>query len=114
MRVGEPGDDRSWGEPAGLALEIVPEADPTRLTPARPLTLRVLEDGGPAVGLAVAAVAAGETKAIVQTTGSDGRVTLPLARPGQWLIKAIRIRPGADPGTWRSRFATVTVSVGDR
>jgi hypothetical protein len=114
VRVGEPSDDRSWTEPAGLALEIVPEADPTSLTPAQPLRLRVLEDGGPAAGLAVAAVAAGEATPIVRTTDSGGRVTLPLSRPGQWLIKAIRIRPGVTPGTWRSRFTTVTVSVGDR
>jgi uncharacterized GH25 family protein len=111
VRVGEPGDDRSWAEPAGLALEIVPEADPTSLTPAEPVRLRVLEDGGPAVGLAVAAVAGGEEKPIGRTTDSEGRVTLPLSRPGQWLIKAIRIRPGEAPGTWRSRFTTLTVSV---
>lgn len=114
VRVGEPGDDHSWTEPVGLALEIVPEADPTSLTPARPLRLRVLEDGGPAAGLAVAAVAAGEAEPIVRTTDSDGRATFSLSRPGQWLIKAIRIRPGEAPGTWRSRFATLTVSVGGR
>ena len=114
VRVGEPEDDRSWTEPAGLALEIVPEVEPTSLTPAQPLRLRVLEDGGPAAGLAVAAVAAGEAKAVTQTTDADGRVTLPLSRAGQWLIKAIRIRPGEALGTWRSRFATLTVSVGGR
>jgi uncharacterized GH25 family protein len=114
LRVGEAGDDRSWSEPAGLALEIVPETDPTSLTPAQPFRLRVLEGGRPAVGLTVAAVAAGDEQPIVRTADADGRVNLPLSRPGQWLIKAIRIRPGEAPGTWRSRFTTLTVSVGDR
>jgi len=114
VRVGDAGDDHSWAEPAGLALEIVPEADPTTLTPAQPLRVRVLEDGRPAVGLTVAAVAAGNEKPIVRTADADGRVTLPLSRPGQWLIKAIRIRPGEAPGTWQSRFTTLTVSMGGR
>jgi uncharacterized GH25 family protein len=114
VRVGDSGGDRSWSEPVGLALEIVPEDDPTALTPGQPLRLRVLEDGGPAIGLSVAAVAAGGGHPVTQTTGTDGRIALPLSRPGQWLVKATRIRPGTDAGTWRSRFATVTVSVGAR
>lgn len=112
VRVGEPVEDRSWAQPAGMALEIVPEADPTSLTQAQPLRVRVLEEGRPAVGLAVAAVAEGGAKPIIRTADSDGRVTLPLSRSGQWLIRATRIRPGQRPGTWRSRFATLTVSVG--
>jgi uncharacterized GH25 family protein len=114
VRVGEVSDDRSWAEPAGLALEIVPEADPTTLTATQPLTVHVLEDGRPAVGLTVAAVAAGDERPIVGTADADGRLTLSLSRPGQWLIKAIRIRPGKAPGTWRSRFTTLTVSVAGR
>ena len=112
VRVGAPRDDRSWTEPVGLALEIVPQEDPARLTSGQRLSLRVLEDGKPAVGLSVAAATTGGKVATTQVTDGEGRVTFQLGKAGPWLIKAIRIRAADSPGDWHSRFTTLTLDVG--
>jgi uncharacterized GH25 family protein len=41
VRVGQPTADQSWREPVGLALEIVPLADPTTLLVGSELSVRV-------------------------------------------------------------------------
>jgi uncharacterized GH25 family protein len=112
VRVGAARDDRSWAEPVGMALEIVPQDDPARLTSGRRLALRILEDGKPAAGLAVAAATTGGAVAATQVTDAKGQVTFTLAKAGPWLIKAIRIRAAEAPGSWRSRFTTLTLDVG--
>jgi hypothetical protein len=75
--------------------------------------VRVLEDGRYAVGLTMAAVTTGDEQPIVWTADAYGQVTLPLSLPGQWLIKAIRIRPG-EARNLAEPFTTLTVSVGGR
>src|SRR6185295_11899495 len=47
VRIGEPADDRSWAEPVGMGLEIVPEKDPTTLRPGDELPVRILRNGVP-------------------------------------------------------------------
>lgn len=111
VRVGAPGDDRSWSEPVGLPLEIVPEVDPTRLASGQRIAVRVLEDGKPAIGLSVAAATTGGKVTATGVTDGEGHVSLTLHKAGPWLIKAIRLRAGDAPGDWRSRFTTLTVDV---
>ena len=41
VRVGESGADRSWEQPVGIALEIVPAKDPTALRAGDELTVRL-------------------------------------------------------------------------
>ena len=56
LRTGTPAaSDQSWAEPVGIELELVPESDPTALKAASTLSLVLLKDGRPLVGLAVAA-----------------------------------------------------------
>ena len=110
VTVGAPRDDRSWTEPVGLALEIVPKDDPARLTPGR-FSVQVREDGKPAVGLSVAAAATGGKVTSTGITDGEGQVSLKLDKAGPWLIKAIRIRAGDAAGDWNSRFTTLTVDV---
>ena len=50
-RVGQPQSDRSWAEPVGMFLEIVPEKDPTALKAGDDFPVRVLKDGAPFAGL---------------------------------------------------------------
>jgi uncharacterized GH25 family protein len=111
VTVGAPRDDRSWTEPVGLALEVVPQDDPARLTSGQPLSLRVLEDGKPAAGLTVAAATTGGKVASTGVTDGEGQVSLTLDKAGPWLIKAIRIRAGDSAGDWHSRFTTLTLDV---
>ena len=112
VRVGMPRDDRSWLEPVGLALEIVPQDDPARVISGQRLAVRVLEEGKPALGLSVAAVRTGGTVASTAVTDAQGSAAFVLGASGPWLIKAIRIRAGEAPGSWRSRFTTLTLDVG--
>ena len=113
VRVGRPAGDRSWAEPVGMAFEMVPEVDPTGIRAGARFSLRLVEGGQPAAGLTVGAVAAGVEQPLVAVTDAEGRASFTLSRRGPWLIRAIHIRPGEMPGTWRSRFTTLTVSVGE-
>ena len=112
VRVGEPKDDRSWAEPAGTGLEIVPEKDPTALRPGDEFPVRVLRNGKPLPEFALNAVAAGEVKGETHRTDADGRVTFMLAKAGRWLLRGTDIRKatGAD-ADWESDFATLTLEV---
>jgi len=112
VRVGEPGSDRSWAEPCGMALEIVPEADPTALRAGDALPVRVLRDGKPFPSFPLGLVHEGDATGTLQTTDSDGRATLRLGKAGRWLVRGTDLRKSAKPGTeWESDFATVTLEV---
>ena len=52
-RVGQPQSDRSWAEPVGMFLEIVPEKDPTALKAGDDFPVRVLKDGKPFAGFSL-------------------------------------------------------------
>lgn len=109
VRVGEPTDDRSWADPLGLPLEIVPEGDPTALRTGERLSVRVLWSGKPLAGLPLGAVASGGRSSL-QTTGPDGRVSILFDRPGPWLLRATLIRADeGSPGQWNSHFTTLTL-----
>ena len=111
VTVGAPREDRSWAQPVGMALEIVPQADPARLASGQRLAVRVLEDGKPAAGLSVAAATTRGAVVSTEVTDPEGRASFVLGHSGPWLIKAIRIRAGEAPGSWRSRFTTLTLDV---
>lgn len=111
IRVGAIGDE-SWREPAGAALEIVPESDPTALRVGHSFTVRLLWQGKPLPGLAVGAVGAAPAKSALQTTDDAGRVSFVFDRPGTWLLRATYLRPSkARAGEWDSVFTTLTVGV---
>ena len=114
-RVGQPPSDRSWAEPAGMFLEIVPERDPTALKAGDDFPVRVLKDGAPFAGFSLNAVSAGETKGETRKTDSDGRVTFRMSKEGRWLLRGTDIRKSNQPDTdWESDFATLTLEVKER
>jgi hypothetical protein len=84
IRVGDT-DDRSWSEPVGLGLEIVPLGDPTRLHAGDALAVRVLANGRPLAGLALRALTRGGAPSSV-TTDASGAATVALGAGGPWLI----------------------------
>lgn len=98
----------------GLALELVPLVDPFGLEPGGRLALQLLRDGVPLAKVRVSAYRREAPGSVVHaTTDADGRVTLPLAKPGGWLVKAVAIqkaarRSGAD---WHSLWATLTFAL---
>lgn len=110
VRVGDTAD-ASWREPVGLALEIVPLADPTRLRAGDALPVRVLSAGRPLGGLPLRAVARGRAPAFV-TTDARGEASIPLAAGGPWLIAGTALRASpARAGEWESDFTTLTLDV---
>ena len=99
--------DDAWWEPLGLDLELVPEADPTRLRPGDTLRVRLLAGGRPRPGLPVACVNAARTERAFATSDADGRIAVRLEHPGPWLLAATLLRrvDRADL-EWQSEFAT--------
>ncbi len=113
VRVGEPAaDERAWAEPLGLALEIVPERDPTALKEGDALPVRVLKGGKPLAGFALGYVSAGETREHVAVTDADGRATATLDARGVWLVHGTDLRRvAAADREWESDFTTMVVEV---
>jgi uncharacterized GH25 family protein len=104
-------DDPGWAEPLGLGLEIVPLADPTRLSAGATLGVRLLKDGQPLAGLALRAGRAGKAPAFA-TTDADGRASFVLDGAGPWLLAATEVRPSPTrPSEWESDFATLYLEV---
>jgi uncharacterized GH25 family protein len=112
VRVGQPSGDRSWAEPVGSPVELVPEHDPTALVAGGDLTVRLLRDGAPATGANVALVRAGEEQAVVRATDAEGKVTFSLPHGGWYLLKSTYLRPAAAGELdWEADFATLTFEV---
>ena len=114
-RVGDPTSDRSWAEPVGTFLEIVPEKDPTMLKAGDDFPVRVLKEGKPFAGFSLNAVSAGQPKGETRKTDSDGRVTFRVGIAGRWLLRGTDIRKSKQPETdWESDFATLTFEVKEK
>jgi uncharacterized GH25 family protein len=110
IAVGESDNDRSWAEPMGMALELIPEKDPTRLRKGENLTVRLLRDGKPVSGLAVGLLGAGERTGTLRTTDVQGRVEFAFPRSGWWLLRATQLGRSSKPETdWESHFTTLTL-----
>ncbi len=105
--LGGPGFDRALG----FTLELVPDVDPTRLAVDAELPLALLYHGGPLAGALVRArPSADPLAAVTARTDAAGRVSLPLARPGPWLVTAVHAveaPPGVD-ADWESFWASLT------
>jgi len=114
VRVGET-NDRSWGEPAGKALEFVPESDPTTLWVGDELPVRVMKNGAPLPGFSVGIVHAGDPRDIKRSTDADGRVVVRLDRAGLWLLRCTEVRRSLTTAAdWESDFTTMTIEVRPR
>ena len=98
-----------------MTLEIVPEKHPQALASDRNLPVRVLYNGRPLAGALVKLTnldADAEPVAKLRT-GSDGRVTMHIPKPGKWQLNAIwsavlHQDPRADYGT---TFASLAFAV---
>jgi hypothetical protein len=113
IRVGPPGNDKSWASPLGLGLEIIPESDPTALSAGDTLKVRVMRQGKEIAGFAVGARREGETTETFVNTDGDGRAAIAVPREGRWLLFGTDLRPARQRGLeWRSDFVTTTVGVG--
>lgn len=104
--------DRSWADPAGMRLEIVPESDPTKWARGAKLSVRLLRDGQPLAGFPVGMVEAGAKSGVLQTTDAEGRVSFTPAAKGWVLIRATDLHRSDTPDAdWKSDFSTLTAWV---
>ena len=107
-----PAADHSWSEPVGIALEIVPEQDPTVVRAGEEFSVRVLKNGKPFPDFPLNAVAGGETKGETRKTDSAGRVSFRLEKAGPWLLRGTDVRKSTrTEADWESDFTTLTLEV---
>src|SRR4051812_13088782 len=101
----------AFDTPLGFTLELVPRANPYALKRARDLPLALTFRGKPIANVLVVAMSKDDPlRAIRARTDAKGRVTLPLAHAGFWLIKAVYMEAApADAGVdWESWWASIT------
>jgi hypothetical protein len=97
----------------GFALELIAERQPALLHDGDVLPLRLLHEGQPLAGaLVVALLRSDPDIKLAMRSNADGRVFLPLSHEGQWLVKAVHMRPApADSNAdWESLWASLTFS----
>jgi hypothetical protein len=93
----------------GAGLEILPLGGEALRARAES-GLQVLEDGKPAVDLAVQFVSERNPLGVWRRTDAQGRVSFAFPFGGRWLVRATRLAPPrAGEGEWRSRFSTLIV-----
>jgi uncharacterized GH25 family protein len=106
-----PGFDRVLGYP----LELVPLVDPATAGVGGQLPLRLLYRGQPIAGVLVIAFTAEQPQQRYSArTNVRGEMTLPLARAGRWLVKAVHMIPvpDSDPqADWESFWASLTFQI---
>lgn len=111
-RGGRTKADRSWSEPVGLPLEIVPEKDPTMLHGGDEFPVRVLRNGAPLTDFSLGIVREGKTNRAFRKTDATGRAVFKVARAGKWLLRGTELRSSNKPGTdWESDFTTLSFEV---
>jgi len=102
----------------GYPLELIPEADPYALRPGGELPVVLHYRGKPVAGVLVIAFTADQpARRFEARTTAQGRVTLPLNRPGRWLVKAVHMVevPDSDPAAdWESFWASLTFELPGR
>lgn len=113
IRVGTSPDGAvsGWDRPLGLALELVPEADPHAPAAGGELPVRLLYQGKPLAGALVAAFSKERPEEkVTARSDAEGRVRLRLAGPGVWLVKAVHmVEPPREAGAdWESFWASMT------
>lgn len=99
----------------GLAIEIVPEADPALLKPGAQLPVRVLFQGKPAADLQVIRSTPDGAKGqhtVVGRTDAEGRLSVPIQAAGKHRLHAIQmVASQGTPHDWESFWASFTFEV---
>lgn len=113
VRVGEPpASDRSWAEPMGATIELVPLRDPTGLRAGDAFSVRVFQSGKPLGGAVVGFISEDESHEHVVVTDDEGNALAPLEIGGAWHVRAVSVRRAVGASrTWDTLLATLRVDV---
>jgi uncharacterized GH25 family protein len=101
----------AFDAPLGFTLELMPRKNPYAIKSAGDLPLALTFRGKPIANVLVVAMSKDDpANAVHARTDAKGRVTLPLAHAGFWLIKAVHMQAApADAGVdWESWWASIT------
>jgi uncharacterized GH25 family protein len=110
--VGDASKDNSWSQPVGMALEMVPEKNPTALRSGDDFSIKVLKNGIEFGDFSIGMICQGDAKASFQKTDAQGQATFRLARAGNCLFTGTDLRPSTKPNTeWESDFSTLAIEV---
>lgn len=116
-------DARDWTDGGdfdltlGLPLELVPLVDPSTVPPGGTLPVRLLSRGEPSEKTLISARPLADPPAGVAwvdaRSDAAGRVELPIASAGAWLVTAVTMQPISNPDAdWESVWASLTLEVG--
>lgn len=112
VRVGQPKSDRSWSQPVGMALELVPEKDPTSLRTGDDFPVRVLKNGAPLGDFSLGIVREGNTQRAFKKTDAAGRAVFKVGRSGHWMLRGTELRRSTKtPTDYESDSTTLTFEV---
>jgi uncharacterized GH25 family protein len=98
----------------GLRLELISEQNPLRI--GQSLSFRLLYEGRPLEGALVVAMNRGAPAAKLRVrTDRQGRVSIQVAQPGVWLIKAVHMisAPPSSNADWESLWASLIFQLPD-
>lgn len=113
VRAGAADTSRVWAEPVGMRLELIPQADPTSLTPGGTLAVVLLDRGTPLPRYPVALVREGAKEPISARTDAEGRVLIPVPEAGQYMLRAAILESSVDEtAVWDVHFTTMTFEAG--
>ncbi|MFQ5695721.1 MAG: DUF4198 domain-containing protein [Terriglobia bacterium] len=107
---------RSYREPMGLRVEIVPLTEPCGLRAGDVLTVQVLFEGRPLAGVWVGAGTEGShghRYPFWQKTDAEGRAIVPLSQRGPWFVRVLHMVAATEfeDAQWQSWFSTLTFDV---
>ena len=100
----------------GLPLELVADRNPYMMTTGQSLGVRLLYRDQPLAGALVVALNQRDPMArVAARSDKAGHVTLKLAEPGPWLIKAVHMipAPAGSDSQWASYWASLTFELAD-
>ncbi len=108
VAVGDGAGDKTWSEPVGMALEIVPLTNPVTAKAGQGFSLKLLRDGQPVPQASIALVEEGHENRVFQVTDADGLATFTPTKAGQYLFTCVILEPAGKNSIWKSRFTTFT------
>ncbi len=111
VRVGDEGADETCLRPVGLAIELLPQSDPTALSVGESLVVKAVKGGDDELeSFAVGIVCGATGKSQLARTNQSGFVEFEITDAGWWLVRATELRRNAD-GTFASDFSTIAFFV---
>ena len=111
LRAGVSGEEAGFDRVLDFPVELVPELNPYGLSVGDELPVRILRQGKPLAGVLVVAYPHEEpARSVRRRSDEKGRIRLPLAQAGPWLVKAVHMEriDHNEEADWESWWASLT------